>query len=174
MRRSLAVGVAVLIAWVSLGACYLGPDPIQYAALAMIDGHPTAVIASCTKATVHVTVFQNDGSTSADFHPWSVTVTLPKPARELEVELLGAPRPGWEITTMQSGGAVVVPLTSFDPGHHYTLDSSEGGPEGASAPAVRFSTDDLPTIGVDQVLAPIDHRKSEVVSREAFVRKQCP
>jgi hypothetical protein len=125
-------------------------------------------------------MYLNDNTVDHEFHPWDVTVTLPKPVREVEVELLGAARPGWEITSKEqtlgsSPGSIlrVVPLTSIEPGHHYTLDSSKGGPEGSSAPAVTFTTDDLLKIGPGQVMAPIDHKRSKVVSRDSFIEKRC-
>jgi hypothetical protein len=62
---------------------------------------------------------------------------------------------------------------AIDPGHHYTLNASNGGPEGANAPTVSFTTDDLTRIGEGQVLAPIDYKESDVVSRESFVKEAC-
>ena len=180
MRRSLAVAAAVLMASMPLGACYLGPDPVQYAALAVTDGRPTAVVAVCGRSTVDVNVFLNDKKTTTDeLHLWSVTVTVPNRVQDVEVELLGTARPGWEITSKEEvirtgpGGFTVIPLTSFEPGHRYTLDSSAAGPEGSSAPAVAFTTDDLPKIGAGQVLAAVDHERSEVVSRDSFVNERC-
>lgn len=180
MRRSLGVVVVMLVAWPSLGACYVGPDPVQYAALAVIDGRPTAVVAACGRSTVTVEVYLDDNNTAShDLHSWSVTVAVPPGARDVDVELLGAPRPGWEVTsevkTIGSSpyGFNVVPLRSIEPGHHYTLDSSEGGPEGATAPAVRFTTDDLAKIGTGQVLRPIDHQRSTVVPRDSFIDERC-
>ncbi|NJC73965.1 hypothetical protein HC031_30260 [Planosporangium thailandense] len=180
MRRSLAVAVAAVMAWISLGACYLGPDPVQYAALSVIAGRPTAVVAVCERSTVRVELYLNDHSRDGELHLWSVTVTPPNRVQDVEVELLGTARPGWEITSNEEkiigaspGSFKVVPLTSIETGHHYTLDSSTGGPEGASAPAVTFTTDDLPRIGAGQVLAPIDHKRSKVVSRSSFVKERC-
>lgn len=180
MRRSVAVAAAAVMAWISLGACYLGPDPMQYAALAMIAGRPTAVIVVCERSTVSVDLFLNDDTVDGALHRWSVTVTLPGRVQDVEVELLGTVRPGWEITSSEEevigtglDSFKVEPLTSIDPGHHYTLDSSASGPEGARAPAVTFTTDDLPKIGAGQVLAPIDHKRSKVVSRDSFVNERC-
>jgi hypothetical protein len=180
MRRSLAVAAAALIAWMSLGACYLGPLPVQYAALALIDGRPTAVVAVCGRSTVSVDVFLNENTVDDELHEWSVTVTLPNRVQDVEVELLGTVRPGWEITSNEEKvigtspySFKVVPLTSIEPGHHYTLDSSESGPEGSFAPAVTFTTDDLPNIGAAQVLAAIGHKRSKVMSRDSFVNKSC-
>ncbi|MGI5242075.1 hypothetical protein [Dactylosporangium sp. CA-139066] len=183
MTRSLAVAVAVLMAMISTGACYLapfGPDPVQYAALAVIDGRPTAVVAACGRSTVDVKVYLGGNTMDDDFHVWSVTVTLPDQTQDVEVELLGAERPGWKITSSQEEvvGASpysfkVVPLTSIEPGHHYTLDSSDGGPEGSSAPAVSFTTEDLTKIGPGQVLSAVDYDRSKVVSRDSFVNDRC-
>jgi hypothetical protein len=179
MRRSSAAAVA-LMSCLSLGACYLGPDPVQYASLAMIADRPTAIVAVCGQSIVTVRLFLDDNTVDGEYHPWNVLIRLPKPVREIEVELLGAPRPGWDIfsdrerTTVDSPGTVrVVPLTAIEPGHHYTLDSSKGGPEGASAPAVTFTTDDLRTIGPGQVLAPVDHQRSKLVAREEFINDRC-
>jgi hypothetical protein len=179
MRRSGALVVVVLMS-MSLGACYIGPDPVQYAALAMINDRPTAVVAVCGRSTVSVNMYLDDNTIEPVFRTWDVTVTLPKPVRDVEVELLGAARPGWDITSTEhtigsseGGFGKVVPLTSIEPGHHYTLDSSTGGPEGSSAPAVSFTTDDLPKIGPGQVAAPINHRQSKLVTRDAFVNKRC-
>lgn len=88
------MAVAVLMAWMSLGACYLGPDPMQYAALAVIDGRPTAVVAVCGRPTVSVDVHLNDNAMDDELHLWSVTVTLPNRVQDVEVELLGTVRPG--------------------------------------------------------------------------------
>ncbi|HEX5145236.1 MAG TPA: hypothetical protein VFW21_15335 [Mycobacterium sp.] len=182
MRRLVAVTVAVCMAWMSLGACYTGPAPVQYAALAVIDGRPTAVVAACGRPTVGVDLYLDDGTADQDpdLHLWSVLITLPSPVREVEVELLGAPRPGWKITSdkirvMDSGpgGWKVVPLTSIEPGHHYTLDSSAHGPEGAMAPTVKFTTDDLPNIGAGQVLETVDFDHRKLVSRESFIHDRC-
>jgi hypothetical protein len=180
MKRSLVVAVVLLMAWTSLSACYLGPDPVQYAALAVVDGRPTAVVAVCGRSTVGVVVYRNDDTMDDGLHEWSVTVTPPDPVQDVDVELFGAARPGWEITsdeerTIQgaTGGVRIVPLTSIEPGHRYTLDSSESGPEGASAPAVTFTTADLAKIGAGQVLAPVDHKSSEVMSRDDFISERC-
>lgn len=180
VRRALAVAVAVPMALMSLSGCYPGPDPVQYAALTMVNDRPTAVVAACGRSEVTVQVFLNDDTKNDDLHLWSVTVTLPHPAPDVEVELLGAARPGWEITTTQprtvgSGpnSFEVVPLTSIEPGHHYTLDSSTAGPEGSMAPGVTFTTEDLRKIGAGQVLAPADHKHSEVVPRDSFVKDRC-
>lgn len=180
MRRWLAMAVAVLMAWMSLGACYLGPDPVQYAALAVIDGRPTAVVAVCGRSTVSVDVYLNDNTMDDELHLWSVTLTLPNRVQDVEVELLGTARPGWEITSNEEkvigtgpGSFKVLPLTSIEPGHHYTLDSSEGGPEGSRAPAVTFTIDDLSKIGAGKVLAAIDHKRSKVASRDSFVNERC-
>jgi len=181
MRRSSALAMVVLMSWMSLGACYLGPDPVQYASLAVVDDRPTAVVASCGRPLVSVLLYLDDDTKDLDSHYWSVLIRPPKPVQQLEVELLGAPRPGWEIgsraeTFGSSPGSVrrFVPLTSFAPAHHYTLDSSIGGPEGATAPKVRFTTDDLRKIGPGQVLAAIDEKRSEVVSRDSFIKERCP
>ena len=64
-------------------------------------------------------------------------------------------------------------LRSFEAGHRYTLNASKGGPEGTVAPPVSFTTDDLARIGTGQVLAPIDYQKSDVVSRDSFVKQAC-
>lgn len=180
MRRSVAVAVAAVMAWISLGACYLGPLPVQFAALAMIAGRPTAVIAVCERSTVSVDLYLNEDTGDRDLHRWSVTVTLPKRVQDVEVELLGAARPGWEITSNEEevigtglDSFKAAPLTSIDPGHHYTLDSSTSGPEGTRAPAVTFTTADLPKIGAGQVLAPTDDDRSKVVSRDSFVNERC-
>jgi hypothetical protein len=60
MRRLLAVAVAVSIIWVSLSACYIGPPPVQYAALAVIDGQPTAVVAACGRPTIDLDLYLDD------------------------------------------------------------------------------------------------------------------
>jgi hypothetical protein len=175
MRRWLAVALTGLAAWMSLGACYLGPDPVQYAALAVVDGRPTAVVAVCGRSTVEVHVYRHDASYDGTLHRWSVTVTPGGSVRDIEVELLGAARAGWAIAADngQGNGTRVLPLTSFEAGHHYTLDSSELGPEGSHAPEVTFGTGDLPKIGVGQVLAPAGHDHSKVVSHDSFVRERC-
>jgi hypothetical protein len=181
MRRSFGLAVLVLLAWVSLGACYLGPDPVQYAALAVIDGRPTAVVAACGRSTVSVEVYMDDNDPMAqEMRLWSVTATLLGPVRDVNVELLGAARPGWEITTEKyttvgssPGTFRVVPLTSIEAGHRYVLNSSKGGPEGASAPSVKFTTKDLPTIGPGRVMVPVDHEHSKIVSQESFTKDRC-
>lgn len=175
MWRASGVAAVMLMACGSLSGCYLGPDPIQYAALAVVDDRPTAVVATCGKETAFpVTVYRHDNSD--EFRHWSVNVTPSRPARAVEVELLGKPRPGWEITTQEAsspGGMALVPLTSFEAGYRYVLDSSKGGPEGSSAPAAEFTMDDVAALGADQVLAPIDHDHSKVVSRDSFVKERC-
>jgi hypothetical protein len=179
MRRSLAV-VAVLIAWTSLSACYTGPLPTQYAALAVIGGRPTAVVAVCGRSTVYVNLYLDDDTMDGELHLWSVTVTPSAGASDVDVELLGAARTGWEITTTgeptigsSPGGFKVVPLTSIEPRHRYTLDSSASGPEGSRAPTVKFTTDDLPGIGAGQVLTAVEGKPAEVVSRDSFVHGRC-
>jgi hypothetical protein len=172
MRRTGIVASVVLMSLLALSACYIGPDPIQYAALAMIDGKPTAVVASCGQTSFHVTIFRDDGGNHDVFTSWDVNVTPASPVRETEVELFGKARPGWEITADEN--RVGTQLKALADGHVYALDSSTGGPEGASAPRVKFSTDDLPTIGPAQVLAPVDHEHHKVVDRESFVKERCP
>jgi hypothetical protein len=39
--------------------------------------------------------------------------------------------------------------------------------------AVTFTTDDLAKIDAGQVLAPIDHKRSGLVSRDSFVKERC-
>ena len=179
MRRLSGVAGVVLMACLSLSACYLGPSPIQYAALAVIDGRPTAVVASCGKGNFRVAVFRNGGPVG-EYYSWAVVVTPPSPVREVEVELFGKARPGWEITAPREGATVSgggppkdVQLTSLEAGTPFILDSSTGGPEGSFAPPVRFTTDDLATIGAGQVLAPVDHEHGSIVSRESFVKERC-
>ncbi len=180
MRRSLAVVVALFLPLMSLSACYLGPDPVQYAALAMVDGRPSAVVAVCGRPTVHVELYLNDDTSDDDLHLWSVRVTLPDQVRDVDVELLGTVRPGWEITSPEADTANtrmdmsdVRPLMSIDPGHHYVLDSSAPGPEGARAPTVNFTTADLLRIGAGQVLATTGYKSSRLVPRDAFIKKRC-
>jgi hypothetical protein len=104
---------------------------------------------------------------------------VPEPTQEVDVELLGADRPGWEITSREDSGASGVTgtpvrvLRSFEPGHRYRLNSSDGGPEGTDAPTVTFSTDDLARIGEGKVLAATDYDELDVVSRAWFVREAC-
>jgi hypothetical protein len=168
IRRRLIFPVAVLAACGSLSACYMGPDPVQYGALAVIDGKATAVVALCGRSTSRLTVYQDDNDPAAhDFVSWSTKIAVPEPADDVEVVLLDAAR------TEPSNGGPERPLTSFEPGHHYTLDASKGGPEGTSAPTVGFTTDDLTRIGKGQVLAPIDYKKADVVARESFVKTAC-
>ena len=178
MRRFLPA--AVLAAPLPLSACYMGPVPVQYAALAVVNGRPTAVVAACGRSTVSVEVYLNDDSAGDDLYSWAVTVTLPHRVREVEVELLGKPRLGWTIApnrTQTVGTSPfsykAVPLTSIEAGHRYTIDSSTEGPEGSTAPKVTFTTADLSRIGIGQVLAPADRKRSEVVSRDQFVKARC-
>jgi hypothetical protein len=179
MRRSSALVLVVLMSWMLLGACYLGPDPVQYASLAVIHDRPTAVVAACGRSTTSVRLFLDDRVVGDEYRSWLVTVTPPKPVREFEVELLGAARPGWTISLRQPpsssspGSFRVGQLTAIEPGHHYSLDASITAPEGSSAPTVTFTTDDLPKIGPDQVLAPIGNRQSKVVSRDSFIKERC-
>jgi hypothetical protein len=169
-----------LMASGSLSACYMGPDPVQYAALGVVDGKATAVVALCGRAKADVGVLQNDGNpASTELRLWDVTVTVPESAQEVDVELLGADRPGWEITSREDSGAagvIGVPirvLRSFEAGHRYRLNSSDGGPEGTDAPTVTFTTDDLARIGEGKVLAATDYDEQDVVSRSWFVREAC-
>lgn len=178
-RRLLVVLAVILAAYASLSGCYRGPDPVQYAALAVVDGKATAVVALCGRSTSHLSVFQDDNnSADTEFRYWAVTVTVPSPAQAVDVELLGAERAGWLITSGHDDspgptGLHSRVLGSFDPGHHYTLNASKGGPEGTSAPMVSFTTEDFARIGEGQVLAPIDYHKLDVVSRESFVKGAC-
>jgi hypothetical protein len=180
MRRSLAVAMVVVMAGISLAGCFLRRPLVQRAALAMVDGRPTAVVAACGRSSVDVAVHQDNGDYAGNLYEWSVTVTPPSPAKDIEVELFGAERPGWDLTTEQerivgSGQSSfkVIPLTSFDEGHHYKLTAGDYGPEGSSAPAVAFTTDDLPTIGDGKVLTAVDNKHTKIVSRESFVRDLC-
>jgi hypothetical protein len=126
-----------------------------------------------------LTIFRHGDPAHNDVNYWAVTVTPPVPVQDVEVELLGAARPGWRITSRENAGPLSatgrqwLELTSFEPGYHYELDASKAGPEGSAAPAVVFTTDDFARIGDGQVLAPIDHEKSEVVARQSFVKAAC-
>ena len=179
-RRMFVLPAVGLTVCGSVSSCYMGPDPVQYGALAVVDGKATAVVALCGRTSSDLTVYR-DGNNPADhdFDYWEVTVVVPAPAQDLDVELLGAARPGWRVTSRtetSSPGATGLrrrSLTSFEPGQHYTLNASKGGPEGTSAPTVSFTTDDLARIGEGQVLAPIDYKKAELVSRESFVKDAC-
>jgi hypothetical protein len=179
-RRLLALPIVALMACGSLSACYMGPDPVQYAALGVADGKASAVVALCGRPSADVSVYRNDDDPDDNvLHDWSVTVTVPGSAQDVDVELLGAARPGWEITSREDSPAAGVTglqirvLRSFEAGHRYRLNSSDGGPEGTDAPTVTFSTDDLARIGEGQVLAATDYKELDVVSRESFVRVAC-
>jgi len=137
-------------------------------------------VAACGRPAVDVEVYLNENGDADDvLFEWSVTVTLAESVPYTEVELLGAPRPNWHITsqarTIGEGESSfrLEPLASIEPGRHYTLDSSDGGPEGSSAPAVTFTTDDFTRIEAGQVLVPTDHKHSKVISRESFVKTRC-
>jgi hypothetical protein len=67
--------------------------------LAVIDGRPTAVVAVCGRSTIAFDVYLDDNTMDDGLHLWSVTVTLPNRVRDVEVELLGKVRSGWEITS---------------------------------------------------------------------------
>ena len=179
-RRLFVLPAVGLMVYGSMSACYMGPDPVQYGALAVVDGKATAVVALCGRSSSDLSVYRDDHDPADhDFIYWAVAVVAPGPAQDIEVELLGTARPGWQITSREDAsspgatGLRRLELTSFEPGHHYTLNASKGGPEGTGAPTVSFTTDDLTRIGPGQVLAPIDYKKSEVVSRESFVRDAC-
>jgi len=179
-RRLFVLPAVGLMVCASVGACYMGPDPVQYGALAVVDGKATAVVALCGRSSTDLSVYRDDNDPADhNFIYWSVQVVVPAPAEDIDVELLGAARPGWQITSRADAaspgatGLRRLALTSFEPGHHYVLNASKGGPEGTDAPTVSFATDDLARIGDGQVLAPIDYKKAEVVSRESFVREAC-
>jgi len=179
-RRLFVLSAVGLMVCGSMSACYMGPDPVQYGALAVVDGKATAVIALCGRSSSDLDVYRDDNDPADhDFAYWAVSIVVSVPAQDVDVELLGAARPGWQITSRADTGSPSVTglrrvvLTSFKPGHHYTLDASKGGPEGTSAPTVSFTTDDLARIGDGQVLAPVDYKKSKVVSRESFVNDAC-
>jgi hypothetical protein len=115
-----------------------------------------------------------------ELHRWSVTVTLPEPVQEIEVELFGAARPGWTITTEKEevigsgpGSFKAIPLRSFEAGHQYRLTSGDDGPEGSSAPMVTFTTDDLSKLGEGGALAAVDGSLAKMVSRESFIHQRC-
>jgi len=181
MARSFGAWLAVLVVLVAsttLGGCYLGPSPVQYAALAVVDGRATAFVASCRRSSVHLSLYSDEDSAGGPLHLWSVTVAVPDGAESVEVELLGAPRPGWEITSKENVGGGsdaprVVPLTSLEPGRHYTLDSSESGPEGTSAPFIRFTTDVLSKIRAGEVLVPLEKKRVKSVPRQTFIDDRC-
>ncbi|GAA2328893.1 hypothetical protein GCM10010170_005970 [Dactylosporangium salmoneum] len=179
--RAGALTIVAVLGLSGLSGCYLGPDPIQFAALAVVDGKPTAFVAVCGRSTVDVEVYRNDKDDYTNtLLTWSVTVAPPDRARSVDVELLGAVRPGWRLTTVrhtvdegQPGSFEVIPLTAFEPGHRYALDSSDPGPEGSSAPTVLFTVDDLTKVPDGQVLVPEDHDHSKLMTREAFARDRC-
>jgi hypothetical protein len=180
MRRLSVAAVVALMSCLSLGACYLGPDPVQNAALAVVAGRPTAVVAVCGQSIVTVRLYLHDTTMDGTYPTWDVLIRLPKPVREIEVELLGAPRPGWQIltatqpTTAPSPGAFrIVPLTKIEPGRHYTLDSSKGGGERGSAAMVTFTTGDLSTIGPGQVLTAVKNKQATLVARDTFINDRC-
>ena len=161
----------------------MGPDPVQYAALGVVDGKATAVVALCGRSSADLSVYQDDDDPADTVsRDWSLTVYLAGPAQDVDVELLGVARRGWEITSPAPEDSPPPPgetgrqrrmLTSFEAGHRYRLNASDGGPEGTDAPTVTFSTDDLGRIGEGQVLAATDYKELDIVSRESFVRVAC-
>jgi hypothetical protein len=183
--RAGMVGVpAVLAALACAGSALAGcsavtPDPVQFAALAIADGSPTAVVITCGQAQVEVSVrtpVDANGATSL----WSVVVTVPDGASTIDVELLGEPRPGWEIVpvpasapTRGTGGGrpEVTRLTSIDDGQEYVLDAARPATQFQDAPLVTFTTDDFAKIGSNEVLAATDYGKVEVISRDSFVER---
>ncbi|GAA2597222.1 hypothetical protein GCM10010435_90630 [Winogradskya consettensis] len=181
IKRVFVLPGVSLLAGALVSGCYLGPDPVQYGALAVVGGKAGAVVALCGRSEFDLSVFEDDNNHSADneFVYWAATVTTAAPADDVVVELLGADRAGLRVTSRDETGSPGVTgmraraLTSFEPGLHYTLNASEGGPEGTAAPMVTFTADDLARIGEGQVLAPIDYKKADVISRESFVKSAC-
>src|SRR4051794_37653407 len=134
IRRVLVLPAIGLMVCGSISACYIGPDPVQYGALAVVDGKATAVVALCGRSTTGVSVYRDDNNLADhEYDYWAVTVDTPVPAQDLDVELLGADRPGWTITSREEAGSPSSTglrrqvLTAFEPGHHYTLNASRGG-----------------------------------------------
>jgi len=164
VKRSLAVAVAVLISCVALGACYMGPLPVQHAALAIVDGKPAAIVAVCEESSVDVVLALTDGTPHGEFQRWSATVPVPAGADHVEVPLLG---PAGEDTV------VVTPLTALEPGRFYALDSPNYGPEGTKAPSVTFTAADLPAIGSGQVLVANDPDSTKVIPLDSLIDKRC-
>jgi hypothetical protein len=172
-------GMLATLAYVcsTLAACSAGtPGPVQFAALAVVDGKPTAVVITCGKPQIMVslrTAVGADGSMSL----WSVVVSVPDRVPSIDVELLGEPRRGWEVVPVPTSQGTdgrhpeVTPLTSIDDGRDYVLDASRPATEFQDAPLVTFTTDDLARIGSDQLLAATDHERMEVTSRESFLER---
>jgi hypothetical protein len=113
---------------------------------------------------------------------WSVVVTVPNGVSSIDVELLGEPRPGWEIVPVPTTGATngpgiagrhpdVTPLSIIDDDHEYVLDASRPATEFQDAPLLTFTTDDFTRIGSDEVLAATDYDKIEVISRDSFLER---
>ena len=98
--RRLVLPIVALTACGSLSACYMGPDPVQYAALGVVDGKATAVVALCGRSSADLSVDQDDDDPADTVsRDWSLTVYLAGPAQDVDVELLGVARRGWEITS---------------------------------------------------------------------------
>ncbi|WBB68828.1 hypothetical protein [Micromonospora sp. WMMD812] len=172
MRRWMAP--ALLVPLLSLlAACTPADEPVV--ALAVQDGEPVGVLVTCDGAFSQLSVYENAAEGDPTGRPlirWGVNGT---PTSEIvEVPLLGQPPQGWTIDETSRdipASESEVPirteaLTDLTAGVTYSLTGSSR----RDAIPVRFTIADFTRIGTDQVLAPVNHEKTTVVSRDAFVR----
>ncbi|MFI6261879.1 hypothetical protein [Micromonospora sp. NPDC051006] len=154
-----------------LAACTPPDEPVV--ALAVLDGRPIGVLVPCDGSFSQMSVYETSEDHTTDRSLTSWRIIGQSTTEVVEVPLLGQPPEGWETAGTReasppaSGTAARrEPLTELKPDATYSLSGSSG----RDAIPVDFSTADFARIGPDQMLAPVDHDTTKVVSRDAFVR----
>jgi hypothetical protein len=142
MRHPRRTGVAgtlvVLAALAGLAGCSPADKPV--AALRLVDGEPTLLIAECDDAEINtVSVYTSADGASVD-EAWGARTDYLSPVEASEIRLLQTP-PGWSLTDST--------LTEFAPGSEYTVAAY-----GSSSDAfpIDFTMDQLAALGPDAVL----------------------
>ncbi|HLL66299.1 MAG TPA: hypothetical protein VK453_11210 [Micromonosporaceae bacterium] len=174
MRR-LAIASVLILHLGLLAAC--GPPSQPIAALAVRDGKPVGILATCPGDSAWFSVYENNSSGPSPVPgphlSWTVSGT--PVADVVEIPVLGQPPDGWQTHEAEDRPASEVgtavdnePLTELKPGVRYGVYSSSSNTKGIG---IDFTTEDFTRIGPDEVLAPKGHYETQVVSQKSFLRK---
>ncbi|AVT29745.1 hypothetical protein C6361_09865 [Plantactinospora sp. BC1] len=147
----------------SLAGCTPANEPL--AALALRDGEPTVLLVGCGSAGASIHLYEDSETASAspstgataDRPEWSVRTDRAEPVNEIPL-LDPTPPANWTVNRSS--------LQRIEPGVWYGI-SAYGHRD---AFTVRFETDAFTKLDGEHVLAPVSHRKQEVMTRASFER----
>ncbi|GIG85164.1 hypothetical protein [Plantactinospora endophytica] len=186
--RILRTALLLPLALTVLTGCTPADEPL--AALAIRDGEPTVLLVGCDSGPASIHVREDSTMASASPRPTrSATTATPggPSAGPSGASTTGSPQ--WSLHTDRAQPVNEIPLLDADPPAGWIVDESTLGRiepgiwYGISAYGrrdahpVRFDTDAFAKLDGEHVLAPVSHRKQEIMTRAEFERdakEACP